>query len=193
MLCSLQGTLLNNPSYRNAFCFLLQYPVIRQDIHKYARYWLFGINNQPDIRYPVYGPTQVSMPEMNCSCATKGSKLFDTISLLHILLGGAHFVNLHCCHGLLGQYKTRDRTSDWKLGFAWFWKGRCNYYFFGIKQQLLPQYVIGYWFLSNRLQDLLAQSVPTNHQLGRDSTNQSGYLIILVIIKHTKTQFINKF
>ncbi len=60
----------------------------------------------------------------------------------------------------------RDRTSDQKLGFAWFWKGRCNYYFFGIKQQLLPQYIIRYWFLSNKLQDLLAQSAPTNQQLG---------------------------
>ena len=37
----------------------------------------------------------------------------------------------------------------------------------------MPKYVIGYWFLSNRLQDLLAQSVPTNEQLGWDSTNQS--------------------
>ena len=38
----------------------------------------------------------------------------------------------------------RDRTSDRKLGFASFSKGSCNYYFFGIKQQLLRQYVIGY-------------------------------------------------
>ena len=38
--------------------------------------------------------------------------------------------------------------------------------------QYLGQYVIGYWFLSNSLQDLLAQSVPTNEQLEQDYTNQ---------------------
>ena len=38
--------------------------------------------------------------------------------------------------------------------------------------QYLGQHVIGYWFLSNSLQDLLAQFVPTNEQLEQDYTNQ---------------------
>ena len=81
--------------------------------------------------------------------------------------GNCNFVVQRVIWGKV-QYRIqgyRDRTSDRKLGFAWFWKGRCNYYLFGINQQLLCQNVIGYWFLSNKLQDLLAKSAPTNQQL----------------------------
>ncbi len=37
---------------------------------------------------------------------------------------------------------SRDRTSDWKIGFAWFWKGRCNYFFWYKTTTFAP---VRYW------------------------------------------------
>jgi hypothetical protein len=71
----------------------------------------------------------------------KGSFFWITLYMptIHqwLTLRFSYFVFISVLNVPVGSQGYRDRTSDRKLGFAWFWKGSCNYYFFGIKQQLL--------------------------------------------------------